>query len=400
MRLASWAGDGLALRLGLAQLVFWGASYYLIAVFGEAMARSFHWTPTVVYGGFSGALVVMGLTSGAVGRAIDRYGGRRVMSVGAVLMAVSCAGLGLSQGIVSYLLGWTGLGLAMRMTLYEAAFAAVVRVGGPSVRARISQITLLGGLASTVFWPFGYALEEALGWRAALFVYAGVVLLTLPLCGAIPDARRANLPVADRSASPLRNQADSRLAATLYAASVTLAAFISSGMSAHMIGLIAAFAAGPALAVWLSALRGIGQSGARLCEVLFLRRLGPLALGVLATGLLPICFLVALTFGTVSGGAAFALLFGAGNGLLTIVRGTQPLVLFDHRIYGGMTGWLTAPGFFAQAIAPLAYAGVIETGGSGTALGLSLLLATVMLLCACVLWWRFRRLDFAPNRED
>ena len=82
------------------------------------------------------------------------------------------------------------------------------------------------------------------------------------------------------------------------------------------------------------------------------------------------------------------------------MRGTQPLVLFDHRIYGGMTGWLTAPGFFAQAIAPLAYAGVIETGGSGTALGLSLLLATVMLLCACVLWWRFRRLDFAPNRED
>ena len=171
---------GLVWRLGLSQLLCWGLSYYLIGVLGERIVAETGWSATLVYSGFSGALVVMGLVSPLVGRFVDRHGGRPVMMAGSLLLAASCVGLSLARDLVSYGAAWACLGLAMRMTLYEAAFAALARIGGASARRPIAQITLLGGLASTVFWPVGNALAEAFGWRGAALAYAGIALLTLP----------------------------------------------------------------------------------------------------------------------------------------------------------------------------------------------------------------------------
>src|SRR3546814_4453972 len=128
----------------------------------------------------------MGASSPMIGRAIDRHGGRPVMAAGSLLTALGCAGIALSDGAAAYYAAWLCLGLAMRMTLYDAAFAALARIGGPQAKRPISQITLLGGLASTAFWPIGHFLAESFGWRAALLVYAGFALLTLPLHLAIP----------------------------------------------------------------------------------------------------------------------------------------------------------------------------------------------------------------------
>ena len=171
----------------------------------------------------------------------------------------------------------------------------------------------------------------------------------------------------------------------------TVAAFLNTANSAHMIGLMTGLGASAGMAVSLSSLRGIGQTGARLCEVLFGARLDPLALGVLASLLLPLCFLAGLFSGiSLLAGAAFALGYGVGNGLLTIVRGTQPLVLFDPATYGALVGRLTAPAFFASALAPISYAAIIEHAGPAAALWMSVLLGLLALACAAALWWRFR----------
>jgi MFS family permease len=77
-----------------------------------------------------------------IGRAIDRRGGRPVMTAGSVLTALGCLGLALSRGPLAYYAAWACLGLAMRMTLYDAAFAALARIGGGTARRPISQITL------------------------------------------------------------------------------------------------------------------------------------------------------------------------------------------------------------------------------------------------------------------
>ena len=384
----------LVVVLGASQLVCWGISFYLIGIFGEPITDAFGWSMTVTYSGFSAALVVMGLTSGLVGRLIDRHGGAPVMTLGSLLLAAGCLGLSLSQGIVTYVAAWLCLGLAMRMTLYEAAFASVVRIGGNSAGRAISKITLLGGLASTVFWPVGGVLGDYLGWRGALAAYGAIALATIPLHRAIPDARFREHRKGEPEGPPqlARSRPERVFAGVVFTTLVTVAAFLNSGISAHMIGIMSGLGLGAGLAVWLSTLRGIGQSGARLLEVVFGAGLSPLALGLIASALLPLAFVIGLFSGTSAmAGAMFALGYGAGNGLMTLVRASQPLLLFGRDAYGGLVGRLVAPGFFASALGPMVFARVIETMGNGAALWLSAALGALVFACAGALWVQFGR---------
>jgi len=378
--------------LGLSQLVCWGISYYLIGGFGDQMIADLGWSRARIYGGFSAALVVMGLSSQLTGKLIDRHGGRPVMVAGSCLIALGCASLSLAHGLVSYYASWLVLGIAMRLSLYEAAFAALARIGGPGARRPISQITLLGGLASTVFWPIGDGLASLFGWRGAVMAYAGFALATIPLHLAIPETRYRYAALPPQAASrPGPGAGRGRLlAGFLYAASAAFANVLNSGMSAHMIGILTGLGLAAGVAVWIATLRGIGQSAARLCEILCGKRLDPLDLNLGACLALPLCF-VAGMFGGVSipAAIAFALVYGAGNGLMTITRGTLPLVLFEPRDYGAVVGRLLAPSFLFSAAAPLAYAWLVENYGEQAALDLSLGLALAVLGCAAMLRWRF-----------
>ena len=384
----------LTLRLGISQLVCWGISYYLIGVFAQRMTAELHWSPALIQGGFSAALVVMGISSPAVGRVIDRRGGRSVMVAGSCLTALGCVLLGTARGVAQYYLAWIALGLGMRMTLYEAAFASLARIGGPRARRSISQVTLLGGLASTVFWPIGNALADAFGWRDAVLAYAGFALLTVPLHLAIPHGR-FELPADEPRSFPrplARTPGERLLAGSLYALIATLTTFLNSGMSAHMIGILAGLGLGTSLSVWISTLRGVGQSSARLGEIAFGGRLSPLVLGVIASSLLPVSFAAGAFGGTsLAAAVAFALGYGAGNGLVTIARGTLPLALFDPRSYGSVVGGLLVPSFLAASLAPLAYSLVIERLGEGAALHVSTGAATIVLAGSLVLWLAFSR---------
>lgn len=384
----------IVLCLGVSQLVCWGITYYLIGVFGPAMAEDLGFSLAWAHGGFTAALLAMGIASSTVGRAIDRWGGRPVMVAGSLLSAAGCLGLSAATGVASYYASWLVLGLAMRMSLYDAAFATLARLGGPQARRPISQITLLGGLAATVLWPVGQALADAFGWRGALVAYALFALGTVPLHAAMPSARFETLPAPPRpedgagiaAPAPAPSRAAIGRDGLLYALITTLTSTLASALSAHMIGLLAGLGVATAAAVWISALRGVGQSAARLGEVLFGARLSPLSLGVIASALLTLGFLVGLfSAEATAAGVAFALLIGAGNGLLTIVRGTLPLVLFDPQTYGLTVGRLVAPSFYVSALAPLAYALVIERLGEAAALLLSAVLGALTLAASLAL---------------
>lgn len=382
--------------LGLAQLISWGITYYLIGGFGDAMTADLGWSRDVVFGGFSTALLVMALVSPVAGRWIDRHGGRRVMAIGSLLNAVGCAGLGLARGVALYYAAWIVLGVAMRLTLYDAAFAALARIAGAGARRAMAQITLLGGLASTVFWPLGHWIAGLAGWRGAVLVYAGFALATVPLHLALPDTRHEPDPTAPPAAgtAPPRaaDRGDRILASVLYAGIAALASFLNAGMSSHMIGILAGLGVALSTAVWLATLRGIGQSAARFGEVVFGRRIDPLTLNLFAAAVMPACFVAGLFSGrSGAAAAAFALVYGASNGLLTITRGTLPLVLFDPRIYGAFVGKLLIASFVLSATSPVIYASVIEHLGDAGALILSLAGAALIFAAALVLRLRFRR---------
>ncbi|CAB3819290.1 MFS transporter [Achromobacter denitrificans] len=378
--------------LGLTQLVGWGVTFYLIGALGPAMAADLGWNAATVYGGFSAAIVVMAMVSPLAGLAVDRWGGHRVMPAGAVVAALGCALLAAAHGLALYYLAWIALGIGMRLCLYDAAFASLARAAGPTARRPMSQITLFGGLASTVMWPVGHALAGWLGWRGAVLAYGALALSTLPLYLALPRERYAAPAGArDKAATGLaRSLGERRLAGALYVLIAMLTNFLAAGNAAHLISLLSGLGLAAAAAVSVAALWGVGQFAARLADVALGSRLHPLTLTLAVGTVLPLCFLLALlSGGNLYATAAYALLYGACNGLLTITRGTLPLALFDFRSYGTLVGALLIPSFLLTATAPVAYAYLVESHGARGAMAVSVGLAAAIFAAALALRWTF-----------
>jgi len=171
------------MALAVSQLVAWGILYYAFAVIQAPMGRELGWTLPQRNGAFSLALCISGLSAYHVGRHIDRQGGRRVMFAGALIAALALCGWSQVVALWQFYLVMIVIGIAAAMTLYEAAFAVVARLAPHDYRRGITTITVLGGLASTCFIPLTYHLVEQVGWRSALLVYAGIIIL---VCAAIP----------------------------------------------------------------------------------------------------------------------------------------------------------------------------------------------------------------------
>ena len=259
----------------------------------------------------------------------------------------------------------------MRLSLYDALFAALVNLYGQQARRTISRVTLAGGLASAVFWPLGDGLLHLMSWQEALRVYALFGLLSAALIRSLP---RQRLTVTTKvTAPPLRNE---RRNGWLYAAFIALFTFVSSGTSTHLPEFIASFG----LPVTIGILWGIGQTGARSLEVLAGARLTPFKLTLFTALAMPLCFLIGLSSTRFAWCAAgFVLGFGAINGLMTIVKANLPLELFSVESYARRTGMLLIPGQLTAAASPFACAWLNKTLGiAGTmwvSTGLTLVIA-------------------------
>jgi predicted MFS family arabinose efflux permease len=372
--------------LGLAQTLAWASSYYLPAVLAKPMARELGVSTSTVFAAFSAALIVSALSGPYAGRAIDRWGGRPVLSAGSLVFAAGIAALGSVHSTAQLFLAWVLLGVAMGSGLYEAAFATVVRLHGQRARAAITGIALFGGFASTVGWPLSAALESHFGWRGACLAWAALhLLIGLPLNVSLPraQARAAGAaqtprPESGSALSPAERKRAAWLMTYVFAASW----FVSTAMAAHLPGVLQAAGASLAAAVWTAALVGPAQVAGRLLEFGVLRRLHPLLSARLAALAHP-AGAAALALIGAPAAVVFALLHGAGNGILTIAIGTLPLMLFGARGYGARQGLLMVPARFVQAGAPFLFGLGLERWGAD-ALWLS---ALIGLSAGVALWW-------------
>lgn len=362
------------ISLGTAQTLAWASSYYLPALLARPMAGDLGVAEPTVFAAFSAALIVSALVGPHSGRRIDRWGGRPVLVTTSLLFALGLALMAMAQGPVSLVAAWLVMGLAMGSGLYEAAFASLVRLYGHDARGAITGITLIAGFASTVGWPLTAALEHALGWRGACWVWATLHLcLGLPLNAWLPRAEAAaSVTKTEASASPLSTDPPLRTAALLaWVFAVTW--FVSTAMAAHLPRLLDAVGAGTGAAVAIGALVGPAQVAGRLLEFGFLRRLHPLHSARLAALMHPLgAVLLAVVGAPVA--AAFALLHGAGNGILTIAKGTLPLALFGPAGYGQRQGLLVMPARLAQALSPWLF-GLLLADFGAAALWFSAVLA-------------------------
>jgi MFS family permease len=348
--------------LGIAQTLAWASSYYLPAILADPIGASLGVPRSWVFAAFSMALLIAAFTGPTVGRIIDRYGGRGVLALSNVVLAVGLVALAAANGVVILFAAWAILGIGMALGLYDAGFAALAALYGQNARGPITGITLYAGFASTVSWPVSTFLNGALGWRETVLVWAALNLVVgLPL-------NRFVLPVPAQPARIAHTAGQSigwkpRKEMVLLAFVFAAAWFVTGAMAAQLPTLLERAGATPVQAVAAASLVGPAQVAARLGEFLILRGIHPLVSARIAALLHPLGAAIFAIIGPPAA-AAFAIFYGAGNGLLTIARGTVPLAVFGPHAYGERTGLLGAPARASQAFAPLLFGLLIDVIGT------------------------------------
>ena len=404
--LAGWLRDPAAhavLALGITQIIAWGTTLYALGVLGKPIAADTGWSQTLVFGGLTVGLLVSGAVSTFVGRLLDRHGGRATMSIGSVVMAAGLVLLSLVTDPYTYLAAWAVLGIAMRLSLYDSAFAALVQVAPSRGRRAISYLTLFGGFASSIFWPIGHALNGAVGWRQTLLIFAAAnILICLPLHWFGLARREAALQVAPSQAgdqpaapaeAPLEGTART-IAMALFSLIVAASAFVFGALAVHLVPILEATGMAASAAVLLASLKGVAQVVGRVWDLTLARKWHPIDVGRVSVACIPLSFIVLMLGGADFRAAlAFTLLFGVANGLVTIMRGAVPLALFGPVGYGAVLGVLATPYLLLAAIAPAVFALVVERYGYGAGeaimLGAGLLSLASMEVMA--LWYRRRK---------
>jgi predicted MFS family arabinose efflux permease len=391
--------------LGVGQIISWGTTLYALGVLGKSLAADTGWSLGLIYGGLTTALLVSSAVSTTIGRVIDTRGGRQVMATGAILAAAGLALVASATSPVVYLAGWALTGLAMRMCLYDAAFAAIVQVSAARGRRSISYITLFGGFASTVFWPIGFWLEGLYGWRATFLVFAAINAgIAAPLYAfglSQHDAVSANAA----AAAPGQEPSGAHLAGSAKQYAMWLFALIMAGnaavfgaLAAHLLPLIAAMGVGAKEAVTLAALKGVAQVAGRVADIVYGKSLHPVTLGRIAVAILPVSLAVLLLGGmNFLTALAFTIILGVSNGLITIVRGAVPLSLFGPKGYGAVLGLLATPYLLLNAIAPMAFALLVDRYGYQTGAVTLLVLALMSMTAMERLGRWYRRLAPAAS---
>jgi predicted MFS family arabinose efflux permease len=370
---------GVIAALGTAQTLAWGSSYYLPAILADPIARDLGMSSNWFFAAFSASLVISGLLGPRVGRQIDRVGGRQVLCISNLVLAGGLALLGASASIWMMLAAWLLLGVGMGLGLYDAAFGTLGRIYGKDARSAITGITLIAGFASTVAWPLSSLGLETIGWRATCYAWAiAHILIGLPLNLSLPRAEA--IPAAEGPIAKPHIAIDRTMILLSFA--FAAAWTVTSAMAAHLPRIVEAFGATPAQAVFAGMMIGPAQVGARVMEASLLNRFHPIVSTRLACITHPIGACVIGIFGG-GAAAAFTLLHGAGNGILTIARGTLPLAIFGPENYAYRLGLIGAPSRICQALAPLGFGLLIEPMGRWVvAVSAGLCLAALIALLA------------------
>ncbi|HEY7231611.1 MAG TPA: MFS transporter [Pseudolabrys sp.] len=373
------------LVLGVTQIMTWGTIFYTPVLIVPLIAAERDWSISFAMGGFSIGLLVAGLVAPYVGRSIDQFGGHVVMTFGSLAGALGLFLVGVAVHPVLYYAVWMVLGVAMAANLYDAAFATLGRIFGVGARRPITALTLAGGFASTVSWPMTHFLIERVEWRGTYLIYAALLAcVAAPLHAlALPRIRHES----NVASSDTQNAQQKLLPAygwtfVLVAFAFASYAFVPSGLSAHLLAIFVREGIDPATVVWIGALFGPAQVGARLMEFAFARNVHPLWVARFALATFLCAFTMLMLLGVSTGTAAvFALMFGGANGLITITRGAVPLALFGAFGYGRLMGRLAGPFLLVQAAAPFVMAFMIDRTSDSGALTLAAAFAAVALIC-------------------
>ncbi|WP_407047870.1 MFS transporter [Methyloraptor flagellatus] len=406
-RATTLSGRRLALvvaALGVTQIIGYGTLYYAYGVLSDTIGADLGLSHGWMYGAFSAGLLACGLFAPWSGRASDRFGPDRVLVAGSFAAALSLAALASASGPVGFATALIATQIASGFVLYETAFAALVELAGPTARRAITHLTLIAGFASTLFWPLTAKLAGAFDWRTVLFVYAALnALVAAPLHLVIVGARRrarvaetgpivssapavATAPRPDPGPNAEAETRERRpLVLMLVIVGFTLGGFTLTGLLAQLVPLLGSLGIAREAAVSVGMIFGPAQVASRLINMLGGNNLSPVTLGTLSSAMV-VAGLAILILG---GGdpialVAFAVLYGAGSGIVSIARGTVPLAVWGPFGYASRLGVISSVRIVVSALAPFAVAAIAD--GIGAAAAIAVLIGLGALGVLAFVW--------------
>lgn len=350
---------GFVLPLAVAQLVSWGSLYYAFAVIAGPMAVEMGWSSPAINGALSAGLAATGFASFFAGRVIDAYGGRVLMTAGSIAAALLLLAWAQVTELWQLYAVWIAMGVTFSCVLYEPVFAVMARELKDDYRRGIITITLLGGLASTAFIPLTQFLVDVSDWRQALVVLAAIQIPFGIFIHWFVLGNSTETVVVTRAAVPAGRVRKAIVTPVfwLLALSYGAHAFMFTGLTFHIIPLLTE--RGFALPMIIAAYTLVGpfQVIGRIVVFALEKKINVMLAGIIATSL-PVVGLVLLILATPGSLLiyCFAIFYGAGMGIKTIVQATAAPEFLGREGYGALQGTFAGINYAIQAATPFALA--------------------------------------------
>lgn len=360
------------------EIVSWGILYYAFAIVAPTIHADTGWPTTWTTGAFSAALVVAALIGIPVGRLLDARGPLLIMTGGSVLAVVAIVVIAWSPNLTIFIIGWLVAGVAMAGVLYQPAFAALTGWYGPRRVQALTAVTLIAGLASTVFAPLTSALNHAMSWRQVYLVLAaGLAVITIPIHALVlrrPWPRRRSRDGSQSSPATAISDRDHSTAVlrsrsfAFLVVGMSLSALAMYAALINLVPLVTGRGAPAGAAAWLLGLGGVGQVAGRLVYRRVISRWSVRFRTVIIYGLAAATTLaLAMVPGPTVVLIAVIMLNGFARGIETLIQATAIPDRWGTTAYGRLSGVLAAPTTIAGAVAPWVGASLaVRLGGYPT----------------------------------
>ncbi|MGV2129503.1 arsenite efflux MFS transporter ArsK [Agrobacterium vitis] len=362
--------------LGITQIIGYGTLYYSFGILAPAMAHDFGLSVEWMFGALSVALLVGGLSSPWLGQLIDRFGAGRIMTAGSFAAAAALIAGALSPGRSFFIVALIGIEVAANFVLYGAAFSLLVQIHAIKAQRNITFLTLMAGFASTIFWPLTTSLSAHFSWQQIYLIFAALnFFICCPIHFALARmaqrerAKEDGLPEVSVPGSLVE---DARPAGfVLMVSGLCLLSLMSAAILVHMVPMLSDLGLG-SMAALVGSLFGPAQVCSRFANMAIRRDISPLLLAILAAVLMAGSVgVLGLTAPSPVGAMTFAVLFGCGNGLFSVIAGTLPLALFGSEGYGRRQGRIMSARLIVSAMAPFAFALLLGIVGPSTTLAIT-----------------------------
>lgn len=383
--------------LAIAQIIVWGGSFFLMAVLAGPVVKETGWSQQWVYGSLSLGILISGLLAPIIGRAVTTIGGRSILASSGVIIALGLALVASAPNLPCFVLAWLVIGVGMAFGLYDPLFATLGQLYEDNARDVIIKITLISGFCTSIIWPLVAMLIEHLGWRETCWVYsAGLALLILPIYlyvfpKYVPVTKA---PTTQPGIEHASSKVTQERTLTLLTAGFILASIVMTAISVQLIALLQAQGFSLAAALGIAALIGPSQVGARAIDLVIGRETHPIWSTLGSAVLVALGLMFVMMSPTMA--ALGVVLYGAGSGIRSIVRGTLPLALFGARIYPIVLGRIARPTLIAQALTPLGGGFLQECYGATVTMAVLGGLALLNIVLVLVLLIRVRRAQDLP----